>query len=114
MAIECWAVVEIMGHIKTAGKASEETHFGVPLLRVDVQASATDKGAFRTQYYGGGSIFAFHPTDEDTARAAAASFSSVPLYETTIEQLVERQRQRAVGGKTRGLSHDSDYDPNTY
>ena len=38
---EFWAIVELMGHQRIAGKVSEETIGGAALLRVDVAPNAT-------------------------------------------------------------------------
>ena len=35
---ETWAIVELMGHVKLAGKLSEEERFGVKMGRLDIPA----------------------------------------------------------------------------
>lgn len=67
MAFEAFCIVEIMGHQVIAGKVSEETHFGAPLMRVDVPKSSKREGF--TCYYGGGSIYKITPTTEEIVRA---------------------------------------------
>lgn len=70
---EEWAVVEIMGHNRTAGRCQEVTRFGAVMLRVD---RPHDDGTFTTEFYGGSSIYAYRPTTEPLARKAAGQ-----LYE---------------------------------
>ena len=59
-----WAIVELMGHQKIAGKVSEETRLGTVLLRVDVP-EIEGCGAF-TRYFGGSAVYGITPTDEPT------------------------------------------------
>ncbi len=73
-----WAIVEIMGHRRHAGRVREEERFGARMLRIDVPTillvSPAEEGAAATatvdrwtsHYYGGSSIFSFTPTDEAT------------------------------------------------
>jgi hypothetical protein len=65
---EEWAIVEIMGHVRCAGRIAEVTRFGSQLLQVDIP---TDDG-FVSRFYGGSAIYAVHPCSEDVARASAA------------------------------------------
>lgn len=67
MAFEAHCIVEIMGHQVIAGKVSEETHFGSPLMRVDVPTSTKREGF--TVYYGGNSIYKIAPTTEEIVKA---------------------------------------------
>ena len=62
---ESWALVELMGHQRIIGKASEVTHFGAPLLRIDVPAQGED--AAYTKFYGGGAIYCITPISEAVA-----------------------------------------------
>lgn len=64
------AIVEIMGHVRLAGRIHEERRFGVDLLRVDVPAIG-DRPGF-TRFFGGAAIFSLTPCDEATALSAAA------------------------------------------
>jgi hypothetical protein len=73
-----WAVVEIFGHRRHAGRIREEERFGAKMLRIDVPdvflLSATDADGgisistalrgWTTHWYGGASIFSLTMTDE--------------------------------------------------
>ncbi len=74
---EGWAVVEIMGHIRVAGKVTEQPMFGVALCRVDIPAL---DGGFTTRYFGGSSIYSLTPTTEDIARSVAAYMTPEPVH----------------------------------
>ena len=69
-AYQGWAIVELMGHRKTAGMVSEAELAGAKLLRVDTPG---ENGAFvATQYYGGAAIYCVTPSTEETVRALLA------------------------------------------
>lgn len=80
---EGWAIVEMLGHKKLAGKVSEQQLAGSALVRVDVPATehpmhtngftaiaSTEKPGY-TKFIGVGSIYCITPCTEEIARAAA-------------------------------------------
>lgn len=89
-AFEGWAVVELFGHQKIAGKVTEVSIAGGAFLRVDVpeQLARTDDNpyGFRnsppipeyTRYFGAAAIYALNPCSESIARRAAAMFRATP------------------------------------
>jgi hypothetical protein len=79
---EVWGILEIMGHSRFAGRISESTRFGVPLVRIEVPATK-DAPAFE-KHFGAASIFAVTPCTEAAARAAAEQFRERP---TTLVDL---------------------------
>lgn len=74
---ECWGIVEIMGHVKLAGKLSEQIVAGSAFLRVDVPDVDSQKGF--TRLFGTGSIYSITPMDEELVRAMAMSLRVAPL-----------------------------------
>jgi hypothetical protein len=63
-----WAIVEIMGHRRHAGRVREEERFGAKMLRIDVPVKGDPSiNGWQTMYYGGSSIFSFALSDEATA-----------------------------------------------
>lgn len=63
-----WAIVEIFGHRRHAGRAREEERFGAKMLRIDIPVKGEpDSNGWQTHYYGGNAIFSFALTDEATA-----------------------------------------------
>lgn len=61
-----WAVLELMGHRKLAGRVRDVQHFGVRMCRIDIPSEPPV-----TQYYGGSAIFGVHPTTEEVCTAFA-------------------------------------------
>lgn len=74
---DSWAIVEIMGHQRFAGRVTEQTVGGCSFVRIDVPP-IDDKPAF-TKLFGQAAIFSITPTDEQTAVRAAASFRTRPV-----------------------------------
>ena len=74
---DLWAIVEVMGHSKYAGRVSEHTGLGVPLVRVEVP-EVQGQPAFE-KLLGGAAIFGVTPCTEEAARAAAEYLCVRPL-----------------------------------
>lgn len=68
-SFDAWAIVEIMGHQRYAGRVTEETIGSCAFVRVDVPA--TKGGQAFTKLFGQSSIFCITPVSEEIARAAA-------------------------------------------
>jgi len=74
-----WAVLEQLGHRRTAGLVSEEERFGTLLGRIDVPRPETDTG-FVTVYFAGSSVYSLTPCTEEVARAVAKSNQPAPVH----------------------------------
>ena len=76
-----WAIVEIYGHRKHAGRVREEEKFGTKMLRIDVpiKGDAAANG-WETHFYGGAAIFSFTLTDEASALRANKPYDSAARY----------------------------------
>lgn len=59
-----WAIVEIFGHRRHAGRVREEEKFGAKLLRIDVPKDGDPAKGWESLWYGGASIFSFVLTTE--------------------------------------------------
>src|SRR6266436_9913196 len=80
-----WAIVELMGHRKLAGRVSEEVIAGTALLRIDVP-DVPDQPGFTT-YYGPHTIYSLTPTTELLARRFACAMRTQPIAPYKIRQL---------------------------
>lgn len=75
--IEQWAIVELMGHGKIAGRISKNTEWGVSLIQIDVPAmeppepmtqqgyALTSKPAY-SRMFGQAAIYSVTPAEKDT------------------------------------------------
>ena len=75
-----WAIVEIFGHRKHAGRAREEERFGAKMLRVDVPVDGDPEKGWTTHYYGGSAIFSFTLTDEATVKRMNKPYAMPSRY----------------------------------
>lgn len=66
---DAWAIIEVFGHKKFAGRVSDQAIGGASFIRVDVPAT-TDKKPY-TKFFGGAAIYAITPCTEEVARIAA-------------------------------------------
>lgn len=82
-----WAILELMGHVRLAGRVTEESHFGVAIGRIDIP---TNDG-YTTQYFGGSSIYRLTPTTEEIARSVALHNQPMPVrtWELPSPQQIE-------------------------
>lgn len=87
---EQWAILEIMGHERLAGRISDATVAGVPMLRVEVPA--TDKLPGFTRLLSGASLFSVTPVPEAAARVVAARLAKNPVGELYSYSLADRQQ----------------------
>lgn len=74
---ECWALIEVMGHARYAGRVTEQAIGGCNFVRVDVPAHE-DHPAF-TKMLGQSSIFSITPVTEDIARGMARQYRNKPV-----------------------------------
>jgi hypothetical protein len=78
---EAWAVVELMGHVKHAGRLTEEERFGAKMGRIDVPHEDT----FRTVYFTAASVYRLTVVTEDIARSVARNNQPKPVYAYQLE-----------------------------
>jgi hypothetical protein len=74
---DCWAIVEIMGHVTMAGRVTEQAIGGQSFIRIDVPEVGNQQ-AF-TRFYGPGAIYSITPVDEETGRVAVANLRQEPI-----------------------------------
>lgn len=82
---EEWAIVELFGHQKIAGRISEQQIGGTSFVRVDVPE--IDGQHPLTKLFGSGAIYAITITDEQTARAAAKYWKPIPMDRFTLANM---------------------------
>lgn len=100
-----WAIVEIFGHRKHAGRIREEERFGTKMLRIDIpiEGDPAVKG-WRSHYYSGGSIFSLSLTDEASVLAANAPYR--PASRLTYAAAPDRDEEEHEDDSDNGGSDD--------
>ena len=101
-----WAILELMGHQRTAGRVSIAPLGGGSLIRVDVPGSEESQGF--TKFYGTAAIYAITICDEQTARAAAQQFAPRPLDRFSVQGMFE-QLQLASGDSPTAEYEETEY-----
>jgi len=82
-----FAIVELFGHQKIAGRVTEQVIAGQGFVRVDVPE--TKRQAAFTRLFGTGAIYSITPVEEDVALRAAESIwlEPVTVYIAPARQL---------------------------
>lgn len=90
---EQWAIVELFGHQRIAGRVTEQTIGGCSFVRVDVPSceaagNAPETQAF-TKLYGQGAIYAMTFVDEAAARMTARQLRAQPIDEWSLRRALQ-------------------------
>ena len=95
---EAWAIVELFGHQRIAGRLTEQTIGGCNFVRVDVP-EVNGNQAF-TKLFGQGAIYAITFVDEAIAKAAVDKMRPRPVSVYDIGKLeVNTVRDRIESGR---------------
>ena len=109
---EQWAIVEIFGHQRIAGRVTEQTIGGCAFVRVDVPACDEVSGGPATQaftkLYGQGAIYAITFVDEAAARMTARQLRVQPVDTWQLRRAL--QDLPAIGGAAQRNLTDADGD----
>jgi len=93
-----WAIVELMGHQRCAGKCTEENVAGANMLRVDVPEVVKKSRDYSqhpapimektipaySRYFSAASIYSITPCSEEVAKGAAQAHIAEPAVELTL------------------------------
>jgi hypothetical protein len=85
---ETWAIVELFGHNKIAGKVSEQTIGGSSLIRIDVPD--TEASPAFTRLLNVSAIYAINPVTEEVAVGYAGRLSSKPIDTWDAREVLKR------------------------
>ena len=121
--VQQWAIVELFGHQRIAGRISEQEIGGQKFVRVDVPEierteyeGRVSKIAAHTKSFGAGAIYAINWVDERAARVAAHSIKHTPIDEYSLRDalrsMTDTDRQRLLAAPVRDIEGgvDEDFD----
>lgn len=112
-----WAIVELMGHIRTGGRISKDNQFGSPLMRLDVP---TENDLFVTQFVNPSSIYRVTICEEDIARVAARGNRAEPInrwelmealgpeFREALQIVDQRKRQQQLEFEAEEYAYEHD------
>jgi len=91
-----WAMLELFGHQRIAGRVTEATIGGGAFVRVDVHGVKAKKSKL-TRFYNPSAIYSITPVTEDVARAAAEHMAVEPITKWDVQELVKRGSLKLQG-----------------
>lgn len=104
-AFETWAIVEIMGHQRYAGRVTEQTIAGSSFLRVDIPA-VNEQPEF-TKLFSPASVYAITPVTEEIAKGVAQGCRQAPI---SIYDLPQEMQDKLRPRITQASMFDEDDD----
>lgn len=90
-AATTWALVELMGHRRLAGRVTKDETFGAPQLRVDVFVGDAVEAAL-TQFYAPAALYCVTPISESVARRFSVSNLPQPISRWELPEALEPAR----------------------
>ena len=87
---ESWAIVELFGHNKIAGKCSEQNIAGNNMLRIDVPE--TEINPTFTRLLGHAAIYAINPVTEEVARHWAMMLRVAPITAWDVRAFMQKNK----------------------
>lgn len=108
---ETWALVELYGHNRIAGKVTEQVFGNTSMIRIDVPK--TESLPAWTKIVGIGAIYAINPMAEDDAIRMASSIGAKPItvfdmqamFRERVDELIQQGRLLKPGEES---SYDED------
>jgi len=100
---EMWAVIELFGHQRAAGKLSTQNLGAAALIRLDVPEVTRKERSYdwstrkeaiheittpaHTRFFGVGAIYSINPCSEETARAELDRIGNPPIVQMELERI---------------------------
>ena len=81
---EEWAILELMGHRRLAGKITDAVIGGGAFLRIDIPM---DDDRWTTQYYSPQSVYCLSPVSEELAKMVAKNNQPAPVHRWEFPQI---------------------------
>jgi hypothetical protein len=81
---EQWAILELMGHRRLAGKVTDAEIGGGAFIRIDIPMR---NGENSTQFYSPGAVYCITPTTEEIACKMAMTYQPEPVNRWEFAQL---------------------------
>lgn len=89
-----WALIELMGRQRIAGRVTEKTIAGAGFLQVDVPETKANP-AF-TRLIAPGSLYAINPVTEEVAKFYAENLNVKPIESWDIQAYMKKAEERRL------------------
>lgn len=96
-SFEAWALIELFGHNKLAGRCSEQNVAGSNMLRVDVPETKSNPSFTRLLNHA--AIYAINPVTEDVARMMAERIEAKPIESWDIQKYQQKLQAKLLEGQ---------------
>jgi hypothetical protein len=93
-----YALVELFGHQRIAGKVSEAEFGGGELIRIDVPGDGDNRSPL-TKYYNVKAVYGLTPVDEETCMRMAAEINTATIDAWSLKNEFARMQTRLGGGQ---------------
>jgi hypothetical protein len=118
-----YAIVELFGHARIAGRISEQVFGGAALVRVDVpEVTYVERGynqperavtiPAHTRSFGGAAIYSINWCDEAVAKVSAQTIKHRPIQpygmESALREMTDRDRQQLLAGPVVAIATGDD------
>jgi hypothetical protein len=104
---DLWALVELFGHTKIAGRCTEQNIAGTNMLRVDVPETKSQP-AF-TRFFGSSAIYAINPMDEQSTRIIVEKLQQAPINSYDVSAVMKKHQELLLEGSARAGDPKEDY-----
>lgn len=91
---EIWALLELMGRQRIAGKVTEQVIAGTGFLRCDVPETSSNP-AF-TRFIAPGSLYAINPITEDVALKYAENLRVKPIDSWDLSAFMQKAEEKRL------------------
>lgn len=91
---EIWAILELMGRQRIAGRVTERVIAGQGFLEVSVPETKANPKF--TRFISPGSLYAINPCDETTARIYAENLQVKPIDSWDISAFMKKAEERRL------------------
>lgn len=98
-----WALVELFGHQRIAGRVTEAEIGGGKFIRVDVPQIGDLQPV--TRFYGGAAIYGITPVTEETALKLAGQIEAAPLAVWDAQRLFKDKQLPASSEEDDDISY---------
>lgn len=103
-----WALCELMGRQRIAGRVTEKTVAGAGFLQVDVPETKTNP-AF-TRLIAPGSLYAINPVTEEVARMYAENLNVKPIESWDIREFMKKAEAHRIELQAAGPRYNEEGD----